>query len=63
MDLPQRAHDFGMTLVPDQQDMAAGTVMRDYFCMNFGDKRAGGVQRTQSALPRVTQNRLGNAVR
>ena len=52
-----------MTGVADQQDLAPALVVDLGFAVNFGDERAGGVEREEVALSRVRRHRLRHAVR
>ncbi|MNV28603.1 hypothetical protein D3C71_1198000 [compost metagenome] len=62
MRLPQCALDFGMALVADHDDLAAGGAHASHFNMNLGHQRAGGVKHLQPARLGFRPHRLGHAV-
>ena len=57
---PERADDFRMMRMPDQQDFAAALEMDRRLAVDLGDQRTRGIEREEIAVARVGWDRVVN---
>ena len=60
--LSERADDFRVMRMPDQEDFAAALEMDRGLAVNFRHQRAGRIQREEIARARIRRDRFGNPV-